>query len=269
MLCFSCVRCVHVRQFTKTEYEEISRVTFRDIMIRNIKSSWFRPYMLQSDVFHWHYGLDSQNPCYQPAEAFDNATLTAAIEPCSAMKTFDYFDGSAGPYIGTIISLGLYMLVNIALMVIGIKYYQNKALQSRSTKGPQSYGSGRDVWLKAGVFSADNGTPMLSELVEVPYAMWVLSDQVALLACVLAQRRAMCILLCCKIHLWGFLFAGLLLRVHTSSLQRSQCTTCTQALQSYPGYPNTFGQRGFIGCSDKQNCSDNPNKIFLAIHVLL
>ena len=22
-------------------------------------------------------------------------------------------------------------------------------------------------------------------------------------------------------------------------------------VQSYPGYPNTFGQRGFIGCSDK------------------
>ena len=39
-------------------------------------------------------------------------------------------------------------------------------------------------------------------------------------------------------------------------------------LQSYPGYPNTFGQRGFIGCSDKRNCSDNPNETFLAIYIL-
>ena len=40
------------------------------------------------------------------------------------------------------------------------------------------------------------------------------------------------------------------------------------AVQSYPGYPNTFGQRGFIGCSDKRNCSDNPNETFLAIYIL-
>ena len=39
-------------------------------------------------------------------------------------------------------------------------------------------------------------------------------------------------------------------------------------IQSYPGYPNTFGQRGFIGCSDKRNCSDNPNETFLAIYIL-
>ena len=39
-------------------------------------------------------------------------------------------------------------------------------------------------------------------------------------------------------------------------------------VQSYPGYPNTFGQRGFIGCSDKRNCSDNPNETFLAIYIL-
>ena len=39
-------------------------------------------------------------------------------------------------------------------------------------------------------------------------------------------------------------------------------------MQSYPGYPNTFGQRGFIGCSDKRNCSDNPNETFLAIYIL-
>ena len=38
--------------------------------------------------------------------------------------------------------------------------------------------------------------------------------------------------------------------------------------QSYPGYPNTFGQRSFIGCSDKRNCSDNPNETFLAIYIL-
>ena len=40
-------------------------------------------------------------------------------------------------------------------------------------------------------------------------------------------------------------------------------------VQSYPSYPNTFGQRGFIGCSDKRSCSDNPNETFLAIYILL
>ena len=39
-------------------------------------------------------------------------------------------------------------------------------------------------------------------------------------------------------------------------------------VQSNPGYRNTFGQRGFIGCSDKRNCSDNPNETFLAIYIL-
>ena len=43
----------------------------------------------------------------------------------------------------------------------------------------------------------------------------------------------------------------------------------TFVVQSYPSYPNTFGQRGFIGCSDKRNCSDNPNETFLAIYILL
>ena len=49
------------------------------------------------------------------------------------------------------------------------------------------------------------------------------------------------------------------------SLSTSALCAC---VQSYPGYPNTFGQRGFIGCSDKRNCSDNPNEIFLAIYIL-
>ena len=38
-------------------------------------------------------------------------------------------------------------------------------------------------------------------------------------------------------------------------------------VQSYPSYSNTFVQRGFIGCSDKRNCSDNPNEIFLVIYI--
>ena len=42
-----------------------------------------------------------------------------------------------------------------------------------------------------------------------------------------------------------------------------------ELVQSYPGYPHTFGQRGFISCSDKRNCSDNPNEIFLVIYILL
>ena len=35
-------------------------------------------------------------------------------------------------------------------------------------------------------------------------------------------------------------------------------------VQSYPGYHNTFGQRGFIGCSDKRN----RNETFLAAYML-
>ena len=42
-----------------------------------------------------------------------------------------------------------------------------------------------------------------------------------------------------------------------------------EVLQSCPSYPNTFGQRGFIGCSNKRNCSNNPNETFLAIYILI
>ena len=51
----------------------------------------------------------------------------------------------------------------------------------------------------------------------------------------------------------------------TSDKTRNVCALTTAAfwhVQSYPGYPNTFGQRGFIGCSD------NPNETFPAIYIL-
>ena len=56
----------------------------------------------------------------------------------------------------------------------------------------------------------------------------------------------------------------------TVTLARTLCSTCDgSSVQSYPGYPNAFRQRGFIGCSDKRNCSDNPNETFLDIYILL
>ena len=51
----------------------------------------------------------------------------------------------------------------------------------------------------------------------------------------------------------------------TSDKTRNVCALTTAAFwhaQSYPGYPNTFVQRGFIGCSD------NPNETFPAIYIL-
>ena len=50
-------------------------------------------------------------------------------------------------------------------------------------------------------------------------------------------------------------------------LQDTNANIEERLLQSYPSYPNTFGQRGFIGCSDKPNCSDNPSKTFTAISI--
>ena len=56
---------------------------------------------------------------------------------------------------------------------------------------------------------------------------------------------------------------------HRRLSKQIQVQTCNGfVVQSYPGYPNTFGQRGLIGCSDKRNCSDNPNETFLAIYIL-
>ena len=55
---------------------------------------------------------------------------------------------------------------------------------------------------------------------------------------------------------------------HCLNSKISVVLTLSTEVQSYPGYPNTFGQRGFIGCSDKRNCSDNPNETFLAIYTL-
>lgn len=155
------------RVFTKWEYEQIRDITFRDIMIRNMQASWFQPHMLQADVFRWNADVDGENnSCAVSYETLSPEVFSARIEQCSAMRTFDYFVGSPGPYIGTLIALGLYLILNILLLVVGVQYYKRKNLQSQP-KGTPKYGQGRDIWMKAGVFSTDSGLPMISQLVEV------------------------------------------------------------------------------------------------------
>eukprot|EP00117_Sycon_ciliatum_P031665 scpid15779/ scgid24724/ Dual oxidase 1 len=151
--------------FTEEEVQTIRATTFRDIMIRNFKADWFQPYMLQQDVFRWNSVVDDPNGrCYTPFESYSDEQLTDSIEACSSMKTFDYFEGSAGPYIGTIISLGLYLLLNIALLVLAVKYQEYKNLKARSS-GQQKYDKGRDVWANVGVFSLQ-GNPLIAEAIE-------------------------------------------------------------------------------------------------------
>ncbi|XP_065176843.1 dual oxidase 1-like [Sycon ciliatum] len=158
--------------FTDEEIEVIRKTTFRTILSRNIKASWFREDLLQKDVFHFNADVDdSERRCRTEFEQYNDATLTAEIDACSPMKTFDYFSGSGGPYITTIIGIAVYFILNVAVLIVSVKYV-SKSRSSGKPKRKQS-GPASDFWSNAGVFTAQNGEPLTGELVKSDTVMSV------------------------------------------------------------------------------------------------
>lgn len=164
-----CVFCLVLqkRLFDDNEITQIEALSMKNIMERVMLASWFvnNPDLLQNDVFHYNGISDEIHPnlvangC-APANAYNNDTLQRYAEPCSTMQTFDYFTGSEGPYIGTMVSLVLYLLLNIVILAVAVrwvKYSAIKAKQAGATSG------GAEVWLKAGVFSTAGGVPMVAD----------------------------------------------------------------------------------------------------------
>ena len=140
-------------------------VTFRTIMVRNINASWFREDQLQEDVFMWNEDVDDPDRRCRPEVKYNEENLEAFLEPCSNMQTFDYFTGSSGPYIGTFVALGLYLLLNIAILVLATKYFQQKSWKSRSARDKKVHGP--DLWSNAGVFTDTLGNPLVAHELKV------------------------------------------------------------------------------------------------------
>ena len=82
------------------------------------------------------------------------------------MQTFDYFTGSEGPYIGSFLSLGLYLLFNVVVLVLAVRFVKHRAIKARAVG---SSAGGAEVWLKAGVFSTAGGVPMVADELKVCY----------------------------------------------------------------------------------------------------
>ncbi|XP_077992197.1 dual oxidase 1-like [Glandiceps talaboti] len=93
--------------FTEDERLEIWNITLYDIIL-NVTN--IQPGDIQEDVFHWYSG----DPCPQPKQL--NQT---DMEPCSDLKTYDYFDFSEVWFIGSFSTLGGFVLVLLILNFCG------------------------------------------------------------------------------------------------------------------------------------------------------
>ena len=91
----------------------INSTTLHDIIVLTTQ---IQPSEIQPDVFHFHPG----NPCY--TEVSSMQLNQSQMPACTDWKTFDYWEGSAGPYIGTIFSLGLYTILLCVLVYLGKRY---------------------------------------------------------------------------------------------------------------------------------------------------
>lgn len=69
-----------LRMFTRSEIEEIRRVTLWDVIVNSTRIA---PDSVQRNVFVWEEG----DPCPQPSQL--NATM---LEPCVPLQRYDYFE---------------------------------------------------------------------------------------------------------------------------------------------------------------------------------
>ncbi|KAK3098182.1 hypothetical protein FSP39_016935 [Pinctada imbricata] len=93
------------RQFNNSEIEYIRQVTLKDI-ITNVTN--IDPNDLPDDIFIHNNASD---PCPQPlqiaADTYQLNNGTLVTENCTGLRHYDYFTGSAGPYITTFTSIAL------------------------------------------------------------------------------------------------------------------------------------------------------------------
>ena len=97
------------RLFTDEEVDLIKGTTLYDLII-NVTD--IGPDDIQSNVF-LNLASDSTSPCH-----FSFQLSEDMLDDCTEMKTFDYFTGSETPYIVTFSSLGLWIVLLLAVLAV-------------------------------------------------------------------------------------------------------------------------------------------------------
>lgn len=165
------VLCVF-RLFSDDEIKRIRNVTLRTIMTRNIRAAWFRSEFLQDDVFAFNRELDDPSgQCSAAFETYTDAELTSALEPCSAMRTFDYFSGSELPYIFTICALVAYFLLNVVVLYLAI-HWAKRGRRKRSLVLQNDAALevlDDSLWINEGAFSDSQREPLIAKILEVSF----------------------------------------------------------------------------------------------------
>ncbi|XP_065174926.1 dual oxidase 1-like [Sycon ciliatum] len=155
--------------FNQEQIATIRAVSFKDVLVRIMRASWFNSSMLTRNPFRYDGQEDEDFPLFrthgcEPHIEYNVPNLAQHMEPCSPMKTFDYFQGSEGPFIGSFVSLGLYLLLNVVILFVAVRVVKQRAIKARASNASDG---GADVWLKAGVISTSGGVPMVADELKV------------------------------------------------------------------------------------------------------
>eukprot|EP00118_Oscarella_pearsei_P028224 m.1711 g.1711 ORF g.1711 m.1711 type:complete len:1810 (+) comp7753_c0_seq1:180-5609(+) len=109
--------------FDAEEIEIIRNTTLKDIITGNTN---IQPSDIQHNVFVNRFD-DPSSPCH-----YDFQLNQQMMAPCTNLETFDYFDGSAGPYIGVLTSIGLFVVGLFCLLYL--LSYVRRSARPQSTK---------------------------------------------------------------------------------------------------------------------------------------
>ncbi|XP_062502786.1 dual oxidase-like isoform X1 [Corticium candelabrum] len=128
--------------FTDEEVDLIRGTTLYDLII-NVTD--IGPDDIQSNVF-LNLASDSTSPCH-----FSFQLSEDMLDDCTEMKTFDYFTGSETPYIVTFSSLGLWIVLLLAVLAVVVsrrrRAMRNTIVQQplRSEKPEQLSGNWKTI----------------------------------------------------------------------------------------------------------------------------
>eukprot|EP00117_Sycon_ciliatum_P014232 scpid13674/ scgid14577/ Dual oxidase 1; Large NOX 1; Long NOX 1; NADPH thyroid oxidase 1; Thyroid oxidase 1 len=100
---------------------------------------------IQADVFHLRPG----DPCASHSFDAGNQIDETLLDACSPWATFDYFEGSAGPYKATFVAVGLYVLLLLTVVFVGIRCRRG-GLTRRMTRSKSSGAVGDSTYGLAG-----------------------------------------------------------------------------------------------------------------------
>lgn len=131
------------------------RTTLRTVINRVVNVSWWRDDLLQDDVFHFD---SAEFPSCSPT-IYTPKYLDDYLEPCTRQETFDYFSGSAGPYIGTFVAMGCWLVICVVALYAMVQYQKRQRLVQLQNFRMSNRGgkAGRSEWDRLGIITYGNG----------------------------------------------------------------------------------------------------------------